>query len=247
MMSLDDYRPPAREMILYYLAGAAVCAGTGWLFYRSIPASAVLCLLPFVFRGRYLYYRREKKREEVNMQFKDVLYAFSDSAASGRQAAYAIRTAQQNLERIYGQESYLTRVFSDMDMRIRETNESPEKILMDFSMECGIEDIRNFIEIYCICIRSGGDREKAIDKAAGIIGEKIGLRQELQSILSQKKLEAVILCSITPLILLFLQMTSSDYADVLYVTMAGRLIMTLCLGAVGAAALLCLKIMDIKI
>ena len=109
------------------------------------------------------------------------------------------------------------------------------------------EDIRNFIEIYCICIRSGGDREKAIDKAAGIIGEKIGLRQELQSILSQKKLEAVILCSITPLILLFLQMTSSDYADVLYVTMAGRLIMTLCLGAVGAAALLCLKIMDIKI
>ena len=181
------------------------------------------------------------------MQFRDVLYAFSDSAASGRQAAFAIQTARQNLERIYGSGNYLVRSFTDMDRRIRETNESPERILMDFSSNCGIEDIRNFLEIYCICIRSGGDRERAIEKAAQIIGEKIGLRQELQSLLSQKKLEAAILCSITPLILLFLQMTSSDYADVLYTTPAGRLIMTLCLFAAGAASMMCLKIMDIKI
>jgi tight adherence protein B len=234
-------------MLLYYLAGAGLCIGVGWLFYRSLPVSFLLCVLPFVFREKYLYYRREKKREEVNVQFRDVLYAFSDSAASGRQAAFAIRSARQNLERIYGTRNYLTCAFTDMDRRIRETNDSPERILMDFSADCGIEDIRNFMEIYCICIRSGGDREKAIDKAARIIGEKIGLRQELLSILSQKKLEAAILCSITPLILFFLQMTSSDYADVLYMTLAGRLVMTLCLIAAGAATLMCLRIMDIKI
>ncbi len=247
MESLDDYRPSAKEMLFYYLTGTAICVSAGWLFYRSLIASAVLCVLTVVFRQKYLYYRREKKRDEVNMQFRDVLYAFSDSAASGRQAAFAIQTARQNLERIYGSGNYLVRSFTDMDRRIRETNESPERILMDFSSNCGIEDIRNFLEIYCICIRSGGDRERAIEKAAQIIGEKIGLRQELQSLLSQKKLEAAILCSITPLILLFLQMTSSDYADVLYTTPAGRLIMTLCLFAAGAASMMCLKIMDIKI
>lgn len=247
MTSFETYRPGKREMILYYLIGGAAGAGIGWLFYRSLIPALVLCILPFLFRSRYLDLRREQKLEEINMQFKDVLYAFSDSAASGRQAAAAIRSAGQNLVRIYGEKNLLARAFTEMDQRIRQTNESPEKMLMDFSRDCGIEDIRNFIEIYCICIRSGGDREKAIDKAAEIIGEKIGLRQELRSILSQKKLEALILCSITPLILLFLQLSSSDYTDVLYTTLPGRLIMTLCLMAVGFAALMCLKIMDIRI
>ena len=247
MTSFETYRPGRREMVFYYLVGSAAGAAIGWLFYRSLIPSLGLCVLPLLFRSRYLHIRQEQKLEEINMQFKDVLYAFSDSAASGRQAASAISSARQNLVRIYGEKNLLARAFTEMDLRIRQTNESPEKMLMDFSRECGIEDIRNFIEIYCICIRSGGDREKAIDKAAQIIGEKIGLRQELRSILSQKKLEAVILCSITPLILLFLQLSSSDYTDVLYTTLPGRLIMTLCLLAVGFAALMCLKIMDIRI
>ena len=236
-----------KETLLYFLIGIPAAAAIGWLFYKSLAVSAVLAAVPFFTFNRFRDYMENRRREEMNMQFKDVLYAFSDSAAAGKSAGAAIESAWKNLRKIYGDDNLLTQRFCDMSMKIRETNASPETVLLDFGLDCEVEDIRNFIEIYCICLTSGGDREKAISKAASIIGEKINLRLELSNILAQKKLEATILCSITPVILLFLQVTSSDYTEVLYTTGAGRLIMTGCMIAAAFAASLCLKIMDIRI
>lgn len=238
---------PAREKIKYVVLSVLICSLIGWLFYRNLGAAAVMCILPLMYYRRFVLYVEERSRERINIQFKDVLYAFSDSAASGKQAASAVYGAYDSLKRIYGENDRLTMEFEQMCVRIRETNEAPEKILMDFALECGVEDIRSFMEIYCICIKSGGSREKAINKAAGIISDKINLRKELGNILVQKKLEAVILCSIPPAVLMFMQMTSGEYGEVLYSTVQGRIIMTICLGAALWAVNLCMKIMDIKI
>lgn len=236
-----------KEKVKYAVFSVMLCSITGWLFYRSIIASAVMCLLPLFFYKRYAGYLENVSRDRMNIEFKDVLYAFSDSAASGKQAASAVYAAYDSLRRIYGDDDRLTAEFGQMWVRIKETNEAPEKILMEFARECGVEDIRNFMEIYCICIKSGGNREKAISKAAGIISDKINLRQELGNILVQKKLEAVILCTIPPAVLMFMQMTSGGYGEVLYSSPQGRAIMTLCLAAALWAGNLCLKIMDIRI
>lgn len=240
-------RLTSKENALYFLTGLPVAAAIGWLFYKSLPVSVVMAVVPILTFNRFREFMENRRREEMNMQFKDVLYAFSDSAAAGKSAGAAIESAWKNLRKIYGDSNHLTQRFGDMTMKIRETNASPEGLLLDFGLDCEVEDIRSFMEIYCICLTSGGDREKAISKAASIIGEKINLRLELRNILAQKKLEAAILCGITPVILLFLQVTSSDYTEVLYTTTAGRLIMTGCMVAAVFAASLCLKIMDIRI
>lgn len=237
----------SKEKIKYAVFSLTICSITGWLFYRSLAAAAAMCILPLLFYKRFEKYTEERSRDKINIEFKDVLYAFSDSAASGKQAASAVYGAFDSLKRIYGEDNRLTAEFRQMCVQIKETNEAPEKILMDFAQECGVEDIRNFMEIYCICIKSGGNREKAINKAAGIISDKINLRQELGNILVQKKLEAVILCSIPPVVLMFMQLTSGEYGEVLYCTFQGRIIMTICLGAALWAVNLCMKIMDIKI
>jgi len=245
----DELKIPIEKKLIaiYFVVGSAASFGVGWLFFKNIIVGAGFCVSPFLLFPVFTEFVRNIKREEMNMQFKDVLYAFSDAAASGKSAQLSVDNAYRNLRRIYGDNNVLTESFGEMTLKIKETNAAPEKVLMDFALKCEIEDIRNFIEIYCICLTSGGDREKAIAKAASIIGEKINLRLELRNILAQKKLEAAILCCITPIILLFLQITSAEYTAVLYSTFAGRIIMVGCLAAAVFAASKCLKIMDIRI
>lgn len=247
--SSDGLKIPVGKKLIaaYFLVAAAVSFSVGWLFFKNVVVSVLFCVCPFLLFPLFRDFVVQRRREEMNMHFKDVLYAFSDAAASGKSAQASIENAYRNLRRIYGDGNVLTESFGEMTMKIRETNAAPEKVLLDFALSCDVEDIRNFIEIYTICLTSGGDREKAIAKAASIIGEKINLRLELRNILAQKKLEAAILCSITPIILLFLQITSGDYTAVLYTTLAGRIIMCGCLGAAAFAASKCLKIMDIRI
>ena len=242
-----NFRIEKKEAVVYFMAGIVVSFLIGWLFFKNIVVSSLFCICPILLYPLFRQTVYNRKKEEMNMQFKDVLYAFSDAAASGKSAQLSIENAYRNLGRIYGEKNVLTENFGEMAVKIKETNAAPEKVLLDFGLDCDVEDIRNFIEIYTICLKSGGDREKAITKAASIIGEKINLRLELRSILAQKKLEAAILCSITPIILLFLQITSSEYTTVLYTTLAGRIIMCGCLGATAFAASKCLKIMDIRI
>lgn len=243
----ESIKPRRRERILYFVLSGLLAIVLGWLFYKSVIASVLLLAVPVKFYGRFCEYVVERKKETINMEFKDVLYAFSDTAASGRQADSAINAACRNMKRIYGEDNMLYEQLNTINIRIREMNESPERLLMEFAEDCEIDDIRNFLEIYCICINAGGDKEKAIAKAAGIISEKISLRQELKTIMVQKKLEAAILCCIPPVVLVFLQITSSSYAEVLFSTSVGRIIMTFCLAAMMFAAAMCLKIMDIKI
>lgn len=231
----------------YFLTACCASALIGWLFYKSIAAALIMTVLPILFFKRYKKYVILLKKERINSEFKDVLYAFSDAAASGRQADSAIINSYKNLKNIYGEDNILTKEFEYMSARIRETKDSPDRLLMEFGIKMGIEDIRNFMEIYCICIKSGGDKEKAINKAAGIIREKIALRQELSGILISKKIEACILCGIPIVVLGFMQIFSGEYSGILYTSLQGRLIMTACLGAALWAAALCLKIMDIKI
>ncbi len=247
MNSDTDFQIKKGIIIRYYLCAGILCFITGWLFYRNAVVAMLMSVFPFVFRKHFERIIRERMKERINVEFKDVLYAFSDTAASGRQADSAVFAAYRNLESIYGAGSFLTAEFAKMQNKIREANVSPEKALLDFGIKSGVEDIRNFMEIFCICIRAGGNREKAINKAALIIGDKIGLRQELNNLLIQKKLEAVILCTIPLIILGFMQITSSDYAEVLYSGVAGRIVMSFCLCAAAFAGKLCLNIMEIKI
>ena len=235
------------DKIRYFIISGAGAALVGWLFYKNIAASLIMLALPFVFYKKYKAYVIDIRKDRVNARFKDVLYAFSDAAASGKQADTAVYTAYRNLKSIYGEEDILTKEFEYMSARIRETRDSPVKLLTEFSRRMGIEDIRSFVEIYCICIRSGGDREKAINKTVEIIRERIMLRQELSSALIQKKIEACILCSIPLAVLGFMQIFSGDYSEVLYSTAQGRIIMTGCLAAALWAGALSLKIMDIKV
>ena len=57
----------------------------------------------------------------------------------------------------------------------------------------GIEDIENFAAVFSTAKRSGGDMDKIIQTSARMIGDKIDVRKEIETTLSAKKAEQMIM------------------------------------------------------
>lgn len=246
---MDDYRTyqmqPA-EKLCFLLGLGGVLAVCGYLFYGNCILAA---LLPFVYgRAKKLYcdYRAERRKNQLLLQFRDFLYSLSGSFAAGRHMGEALEEAQRNLGDIYSG-SLMEEEIAAMSCRIRETGQSELEALEDFAFRSGLTDVEDFAEVFGACRKTGGDMVSAAGKAAAVIGEKIGVEQEIRTIVSQKKLEGRIIMAMPVMVILFLQAASPDYLSVMYTTLAGRLLMTGALAAVVGAGIMIERITQIDI
>ena len=247
MPDYSTYELNMQEKYLFYSVGFCCLFTVMFLFYHSVLVAViaggfVVKLAPFV--ERQLAQRRQNK---LCVQFKDMLYSLSSSLASGRQMEEAIIEADQVLSLMYADSEPIMKEIKNMKSNILENNESDKHLLMDFAMRSHSEDINNFVQVYITCRSMGGNMEKVLSHTADILTDKMNIRREIQALTAQKKLEGRII-SLMPLgMLLALNLASPAYIAVLYTTLSGRVIMTLCLVLTGAGFVLMEKLTRIEV
>ncbi len=227
--------PSLKEMIHYYAVSIPVLALIGYLFYGNLIVAFIMAGLSFLFRKRYVLYIYEKKKNELTMQFRDLVYSLSTSVGTGRPLAEALSEASLSLGLIYDKDSLICCWLSAAVHKIKESNESVEMLFHEFAKQSEIEDIRVFADIYSISRKTGGDLIRVFTKTAEVLLDKGEIQKEIQSQISQKKFESRIISAMPLLLIAFLRITSPDYLSVMYETLAGRLLMSV------ALILLCLS------
>ena len=80
-----------------------------------------------------------------------------------------------------------------------------------------------------------------------IIHEKAEVQQQIDTIITGKRLEQRVMVCMPLVITLYLRLTSPEYIDVLYGNVMGIIVMTICLLIYAAAVMLAQKITDINI
>ena len=201
-----------------------------YLFYHNFLL--LLLFYPVYRKGIPLVtsYRKEREKAALLNEFRDFLFSLSATFATGRHLKNGMDTAVVYLREVYGNDSLLADKLEFMCRAIDETGVSEGDALMSFAEETDLEDIWTFADTYCACIETGGNLVQAVDKAAEVIGEKIKLEGEIKTLISQKKFEGRIIGTMPFLMLLFLQLTAPYYLEIMYVTTAGRILMTVALG-----------------
>ena len=197
-----------------------------FLFYHNL--FLLLLFVPGCWKGKSLLerYHEEKEKSLLLKEFKDFLFCLSADFATGRHMCEGIKHAETYLTEIYGQNSILVSKLDYMLKAMVETGETDVEVLDRFAKETGLEDILMFVDVYKACVETGGDMVSAVDKAASVIGEKIKLENEIKTLLSQKKFEGRMIATMPFTMLFFLQMIAPSYLQVMYETVAGRLMMT---------------------
>lgn len=234
-MSYDTYILSEKEKKTYYMVSIAVFLFLGYLFYQSLLAMVLMVWAARILEPQYCSYMAKRRREQLCGQFRDFLYSVGASFSSGRQMESAILEAQEMLTVAYGGDAVLCRELSYMAQGIRESRQSVESLLTDFAQRSGISDIRQFVNVYCICKTTGGDLQRVVEKTVETLLDKISVRRELHVITAQKRMEANVLAGISVGMIALLNLVSPEYLQALYCTIQGRIVMTAAAVGIGGA------------
>ena len=245
-INYDKYYFTAREFLLFFGEGLCICIITNYLCYRTLWAFIIM--LPFIFF--FLNWQRQslikKRRESLNIQFNDALHAMQIALGAGYSMENAITACVNDLKGIYGTHEPIVQEFEYIKKQLR-ISVPVEVLFMDLGNRSQVEDIQNFASIYAIAKRSGGDVNAILNKTARMIEEKIETSKEISASIAAKRMEQLIMSIVPCGIILYVQLTSPGYMEVLYGNMVGIAVMTACLFLYVMAFYFGKKMMEIEV
>lgn len=245
-MNYRNYQFSARELAACASVFACLSAVFSYLFYRSAAAFALSLPLFSVF----LKMRKEdciqKRQRELSVQFLDGMHAVSVALSAGYSAETAFAEALKELRAMYSEDAMIMREFRYITVQLG-MNRSLEELLLNLAARSGIEEIRNFADIFSVAKRTGGNLIGIIRNTVLCASQKEETRREIDTCLAAKRLEQTIMSVIPCLILLYVQAVSPGFLDGMYHNAAGILVMTACLGVYALAWYWGRKIVKIEV
>ena len=189
----------------------------------------------------------DKRKNQLTLQFKELLYALSSALSVGKSVETGLKDSLQDLRVIYPDPD--TYILTELEYILRGigVNNTIEDMFLQFAERAHLEDIENFVDIFVTCKRTGGDLIEVMRSTSNTIGEKIEVKQEINTMISGKKYEFNLMMIIPVIMVLFLTATSGDYMAPVFHTIEGNLAMTVAILIFGASYLLGSKIMRINI
>lgn len=247
---LPDYgvyaMTPAERAVCIAAAAVAIYI-TAFVFYRSHIISLLLTPLSLIYPRIRAAEMLSKRKRELNLQFKDMLYSLSSSLAAGRSVENSFREVLRDLAVLYPDPGEYIIVEVECMAKRLEMNETAEAVLSDFARRAQVEDVYNFSDVFHICKRTGGNIAEVVRNTCGIINDRIEIRQEIDMLLAQRRFEQKVLNAVPVLMIVLLSASAADYMEPVFNTAAGRLVMTAAIGLLAAAWFISRKIMDIRI
>ena len=228
------------------LQGACLSAVIAFLFYKSFLGLFVAAgVIPFWLKLR-ADEKAKKHRADMLMEFKEYMMLIVASLQTGYSLEKALRQSESELKRLYPEESVLLPFVHVMNQRIG-MNVQLEKAFFEFAKEVDLEEAISLAEIISFAKRSGGNYGKNIRNTAYKIEENLSVKQEIETITTEKRLELKVMCVMPLAILAYITITSSSFIAPLYGNALGILIMTACLIAYGLLIMLGRRIIEINI
>lgn len=234
------------EWLKYAVIGVGACGLTAYTFYRSIAAFLLLApmglLYPFYKKGDL---KRERIRQ-LGVQFKEGILVLSSFLGAGYSLENSLAMSVKELEGLYGPSGMITDEFSLLSAGIR-MNRPVELLLMEFGARSGLEDVDNFAQVFAAARRSGGELVEIIHYTAGIIRDKVQVQEEIHTMTASRMFEQKIMNGIPFFIVLYIDLTSPGFFHVMYETIIGRAVMSMCLAAYAGAIVVSRKVLEIEV
>ena len=229
----ETYELSRKEWGIYGAEGILGIAVMDYVFYRN--AGLFLVLLPVGMLFPLMLRKQLKKRrlETLRGQFKDAILAVASGLNAGYSVENAFAVSLKEMEEIHGSDSMIAQEIRLILRKVR-LNLTFEEALGDFAKRSGLDDVKNFSDVFLAARKSGGELMKIIARTAEIIGEKIRIQEEIMS-------------AIPILIVVYIELTSPGFFEILYSTMGGRILMTICLGIYLVSCQLAKSFLEIEI
>lgn len=242
----EKYHYSIKEVLKYIAQCAILCGAVDYLFYKNLWILLLMVPFPVVYlkwKKRQLI--RERKRK-LNYQFRDALNSMSVAVQAGYSVENAVSACVRDLEQLYTRDEDIVTEFRYIETQ-QKVSVPVEELFLDLGQRCQVEDIENFASVLYTAKRSGGDLGNVIQKVARMLGDKIDVKKEIEATLAAKKSEQMIMSLMPAGIILYLQLASPGFLDILYGNPFGIGAMTVCLFIYGLAYWMGKRIVEIEV
>lgn len=241
-----EYSFSGRELLFDLLKSALITGAFAYMFYRSRIAFAAWPAVAFLMLKRDKRDKIRRRRERLSLQFRDAILAATASIQAGYSIENAFLEAEAEIGSLYGRESEMAQELALIRKGMK--NRIPlEKMLLNLGERSGVEEIRDFTEVFAVAKHMGGNMKEIIRRTSDLTQQRMEVEREIATLLAAKKYEQKVMNLIPFILFGYLQLTSRGFFDILYHNAAGVMVMTLCLTVYLCACLLSEKILDIRI
>lgn len=189
VINYNMYIMPLKEKIFNIVKVIPIIYLLSYLLYKNH-------IFSFIISFGALFYPRfkvkkiiSKRKEELNIQFKDMLYSLQSSLWAGKPIELAFKEVIRDLRVLYPDpETYIILESLNIVRKI-EMNETVEGAILDFGERSGVDDIQDFAEVLQICKRTGGNLVEVVKRTTSIINDRIAMKQEINTMLLKKILK----------------------------------------------------------
>lgn len=216
------------EKVRLMLMDSILIGVVAYLFYENIIAYfALLLMLPVLYKKQKAELIK-KKRSLIMKEFKEFCGILSNNLLVGYSFENSLVNSIKETKELFNKESYLVRELRVVINKLN-INVPVEKAFLDFAKGTGVDEIIIFGEILNISKRSSGNIVDIVRKTVDSIADRIELKREIEVIFASKKFEQKVMNFIPFFIIVYVKLTSPGMLDIMYNSLIGRLLMTICL------------------
>lgn len=257
------YYMSKKEKVLYFLLAFIVGAAVGYLFYGGLAkdeygnATNLTYILniaiPMIVGGvagkLFLPMRNSqilnKKKSQLNTQFRDMLDGITTSLGSGKNVIDSFIAVREDLKLQYSDDAY---ILKELDVIIDgiSNNIAVEDLLTDFGRRSSNKDIMSFANVFKISYRKGGNLKDIVRNTHEILSDKMTINEEIETAVSGSKLNINIMICMPIALIGVIKMMSPEFAAN-FTSKSGIVSTTIAILMFVIAYILGRKMMEIKL
>lgn len=238
--SIKAHRASGTILIIAMLSNI----GIAYVFYDSPLGLLLMPLVYFITKKEYQKYRKRKMQERFQKEFKEFLMCINNGLQVGHSVENAFVDAEQELRIVFGEDSVIHREICEINRQVR-MSVPIEKAFLLLVKRYPYEEVASFAEIFEFGKRLGGDYSKNLRRTAEKLGEKMELKQEIQTMTAEKRLELLVM-SVMPIgIIFYMRIGTGGFLSVLYGNVFGAFLMSTMLALYFAMIKLGIRIIQI--
>lgn len=217
-----------------------------YLFYESVIA---FLLLTPVGVWRFLCWEEEcirKKQREFQEQFREAIQSISASMRAGYSVENAMKETKKDLSVLYNENIAIQRELTHMVRQIY-LQIPMEQIMEEWADRVCQEDVRNFVNVFVMAKKSGGNMIGIIKSSTDQIRDKLEVRAEIETMLAARKYEFKVMSAIPFGMIGYMKISFPEFMDILYGNPLGIGVMSVCLAVYFGAYVLGERIVNIEV
>ncbi len=233
-MKYAMYKPDISWYVGETLKLVSIAVATAYCFYAS--AYGLLAAIPLTVYLYFMDYREciERNKKRYIGDFRELLQMVDSDICAGRSLENAFVEAKKECCNRQDIGTVMQKEISGI-VRGLQLNRGMEELLIEMGEKSEIDEIKSFAGLVNIAKLHGGNLSGLIRQFISNVSRKKLLEEELETMMSAKKLEGMIMVVMPYAIVLYMRLTGAEYMYTMYTTVVGRVVMTAALIIVGIA------------